>query len=744
MSSAPPISGREHRSKPLCSPSEVAAAVRIVLAPGAVTELRALEATTASERFPHTASGYFDDADKLVEALAGIRSAKGIYLIPNVVDPTLLSRAANRLRKTPKGESTADTNIKCRRWLLVDCDPQRASGISATDSEHVAAIKRAQEVELYLHDEGWPDPIAADSGNGAHLLYRIDLPAEDGGLVKRVLHALAERFDDDAVKIDKSVFNPARIWKLYGTLTCKGDDTPERPHRISKITATPEQPQVVSRAQLEAIAGPEPSAPAKFERLNGQSHSTTVDAFDVAAFIARHNLDVDGPTPWTGQQGSGKRWIFRTSPMCDHHEDGPYIVQHASGAITAGCHHNSCGWTWQELRSQFEPKALATAVDNSPGAEAARQQSSDDENPYRRKVAYQRITSRELASASYAIDFIIENMLAKGQPLIIAGPQKVLKTWFIIDAAVALACGGFFLGKFRVPRPCRVAVMSGESGLATIQENALLVCNAARQWLEELDNLIWTPDLPKFGDPAHLVALEQFLLADSIEVLFVDPAYLAMPGADAGNLMIQGELLRSVGDLCQRLGVTMVLAHHTKKTTGRDPYDVPELSDIAWSGFAEFGRQWWLLNRREKYEPGTGQHKLWLSVGGSAGHGGLWAVDVDEGVRSDPEGRRWQVSVTSALEARDDAEQRKLDTKAQFQAGQLEGDVQAIKSVLAAMPREEGTKTDLKDQTGLYQSRFAAALAAALKAGGITQTRILKANKQTYDGYKLHHPDTPG
>ena len=76
-------------------------------------------------------------------------------------------------------------------------------------------------------------PVTGDSGNGAHLLYRIDLPNDEPAtlLVRGCLAALDVLFSDDRVSVDTANFNASRIWKLYGTVSRKGDDTPERPHR---------------------------------------------------------------------------------------------------------------------------------------------------------------------------------------------------------------------------------------------------------------------------------------------------------------------------------------------------------------------------------------------------------------------------------------------------------------------------------------------------------------------------------
>ncbi len=214
---------------------EIRRTCELLFAPGQVVELRALDAVTREWRRPHTVSGYFDDWERLAAAATSIQ-ARGVYVTLNPVNPALLARANNRVRDMQAGDSsTSDNDIVARRWLPIDCDPMRPAGISATAAEHDLALARAREIRDHLSARGWPEPLLADSGNGAHLLYRVELPVDDGGLVAGALAALAFRFTDALVSVDEKNFNPARIWKLYGTVAAKGDHTPERPHRLSRL-----------------------------------------------------------------------------------------------------------------------------------------------------------------------------------------------------------------------------------------------------------------------------------------------------------------------------------------------------------------------------------------------------------------------------------------------------------------------------------------------------------------------------
>lgn len=212
-----------------------------VLCPARMVELRALfgPGKSAIERFTdHVQASLFAH---LQEA----RGATAVYVGLNPFDP---SRIAN--------VGVDNDAVTSRENLLIDVDPTRPPDSNATDEEKAIAAAVATHIKAHLGTLGFPEPIEADSGNGSHLIYRIDLPndAASAALVRRFLECLAHMFDCDGAHVDTKVFNASRITKLYGTLTRKGPATSTRPHRRSGLLHIPAHVTTVSREQLERVA----------------------------------------------------------------------------------------------------------------------------------------------------------------------------------------------------------------------------------------------------------------------------------------------------------------------------------------------------------------------------------------------------------------------------------------------------------------------------------------------------------
>ena len=330
---------------------------------GSVIEVRILGTSTG------TRSGYFNDPHKLIDAILPHDGKHNIFITLNPVNPALIARSANRLTSYAK-QTTADGDIVGRGWLPIDIDPQRPAGVSASQAEKEAACALAEEVKTYLCQAcGWSQPVVADSGNGMHLLFPVDLPNDNPSrdLFRKILQALDFLFSTDKAKIDLTTFNAARIMKLYGTMAVKGDHTTERPHRRSSILSFPEEQIVIPLPLLEAVAAKYPQQqPEKKPHGNGQP-------IDVDAFIEKHGLDLKSKGPWQG----GTRWILRTCPWNpEHTNSAAYIVQFPSGAVAAGCHHDGCSQeNWHSLRDKHEPgwkgqKAKDSSDDGDPSKES--------------------------------------------------------------------------------------------------------------------------------------------------------------------------------------------------------------------------------------------------------------------------------------------------------------------------------------------------------------------------------------
>ena len=111
----------------------------LLIEPGSVAELRIPNAGPK-----HTISGYFNDIAKMAataERLSG--RVPGVYFTLNPVVPALLARANNRVIENARS-TTADGEIVKRRWLPIDFDALRPSGISSTEAEHDAALDMAR------------------------------------------------------------------------------------------------------------------------------------------------------------------------------------------------------------------------------------------------------------------------------------------------------------------------------------------------------------------------------------------------------------------------------------------------------------------------------------------------------------------------------------------------------------------------------------------------------------------------
>jgi hypothetical protein len=233
--------------------------------------------------------------------------AEGTYFTLNPLDPSLLGRRYNRAEIAMKDLAT-DKDVLIRRWLLIDTDPVRPSGVSATSEEKLQAWQSIRNVHQWLQEQGWPEPILCDSGNGYHLLYRIDLPSDDGGLVKDVLKSIASRFDNARVKIDTSVFNPGRIVKLYGSTASKGDSLRARPHRRTGVLNVPVEMVVVTSEQLLQVRGDVPAAqPGAVQQPNITSLSNSLAAGVRAGLVQRARSYLSKvPGAIAGQGGSNQ------------------------------------------------------------------------------------------------------------------------------------------------------------------------------------------------------------------------------------------------------------------------------------------------------------------------------------------------------------------------------------------------------------------------------------------------------
>ena len=297
-------------------------------------------------------SGYFRGSDCLVCELDKFSdNSASVYFSLNGLNDACYSREQrDRLEQFTKA-TTSDNDIIKYNWLMVDLDPKRPTGTSSSAKELQKAKGIANRIYKFMNDRGFEKPIVAESGNGVHLLYKVDFEANKATttLMEMSLKTLDMLFSTPEIEVDKKNFNPARICKMYGTMARKGKDTAERPHRMSRII----KPESVKPTEIKYFKELVNMLPVEMDKPAKYNNYSPKD-FDLDSWLDKYHIGYEKVN-----SGDYTKYVLNECPFDSNHKGkDACLFKSSSGAIGFHCFHNSCSeHTWHDFRLHYEPDA---------------------------------------------------------------------------------------------------------------------------------------------------------------------------------------------------------------------------------------------------------------------------------------------------------------------------------------------------------------------------------------------------
>lgn len=591
------------------NPDSVRQAIDVLQVPGGVFEVRVI----GTGRNKPIMSGYFKDADTLLKEFDSIDlRGRNVYITLGRVKDDCFARPQSG-HFEPNQQATSDGEILSYRWLFIDFDPVRITGVSSTNEELEKAWNLMEVVKSYLQELGFPAPVIAESGNGYHLFYRVDIPnnTENENLIIKCLKNLSAMFDTDSVKIDTTNSNPSRICKLHGTLAQKGTSTEERPHRMSGIKIVPEVVEVTPRDALQVLADELPDEP---EPVNGRRpFSTQAQAFDLLDFLRRNGLTYK-------EDSNDRAKIFKLDacPFDHSHQNGDAkIFWYKDGAIAFKCHHNSCRrYKWQDVRLKYEPSAYDREDNDAHIDEGYRRhkQKKDEEDAI--KAAIQKDQPKPKKKKAKRKLKTADSLMAKDLPeprvfvgvdddlpllvegtCILSAKPKVGKSWLALAMCIALANGDDFLGY--KTRKCSTLYLDLETSEQLQQKRLRRMLKGApppsKFYLEtETDNI----------EDGFVEQIEDYLRQDpDIGLVVIDVFQIIRSSAKSAKETEYEHAYRDItplNELAQKHHISIILVMHDRKSV--DPDD-PFSNILGSTGLQGAATQMIVMYRRRKDDP---------------------------------------------------------------------------------------------------------------------------------------------
>lgn len=159
---------------------------------------------------------------------------------------------------------------------------------------------------------------------------------------------------------------------------------------------------------------------------------------------------------------------------------------------------------------------------------------------------------------------IVEGILLETHKMLLTGPSKANKTWSLINLAISVATGGWWIGFKCAQR--KVLYIDLETDHRTLQKRISTVAMAKGTEVAVVrDNLmVW----PLRGKSCGLEEITGELFrrcpAGDFGMVVIDPAYMVQDG-DENNAKDIREFFAKLDEICVNLRCTVVISHHHSK-----------------------------------------------------------------------------------------------------------------------------------------------------------------------------------
>ena len=195
-------------------------------------------------------------------------------------------------------------------------------------------------------------------------------------------------------------------------------------------------------------------------------------------------------------------------------------------------------------------------------------------------------------------DFIVQDLIARGEWGMYVTIKAGGKTWASADLAVAVSTGSKWMGHFQTNQ-VPVLFIANEGGRFKIAKRLESLCKFLKLDWKGLNSLFPYLDIPDLGSTDDLLKLEMLIERYEIGLIVLDSLYLSIPDISTESQSRSGKYLVEIQRLCERYGCACIFFHHTKKTGAHDLRDKnPEkdgfprigIYDAFGSGLSEWSR----------------------------------------------------------------------------------------------------------------------------------------------------------